>query len=104
MNKQLWARVVERDRGHCFICGGEGGEVHHVVARSQYGKKNAPLFEQEKNLVLLCRRCHSTIRHEFSVGSLLRKLADRYGYQYEDDYAPWLTDFVYAPYITLGRI
>jgi hypothetical protein len=56
------------------------------VARSQYGKRNAHLFEVEKNLVTLCWLCHHTIKTKITVGRLLQRMAESYGYEYGPEY------------------
>jgi len=48
----VYAYCVERDEHICIMCGKQGGELHHIVYRSQGGKHNT------NNLSTLCKTCH----------------------------------------------
>lgn len=52
------ARVHERDRGLCLICGSPAGHTHHILYRSQGGKHT------EANLASLCGVCHDRVHTE----------------------------------------
>ncbi|HZG16931.1 MAG TPA: HNH endonuclease [Candidatus Bathyarchaeia archaeon] len=50
---ETYAKVFERDKGKCVLCGRiDGLEAHHVIYRSQLGKGT------EDNIVMLCFQCH----------------------------------------------
>jgi len=52
------AAVIERDRV-CFDCGtGDQLELHHIIARSAFGKHNREQCWTEKNMIMLCADCH----------------------------------------------
>lgn len=50
--RKIRARIIERDRGLCQLCGNEGNHVDHIQERSQGGG------DEDDNLRLLCRNCN----------------------------------------------
>jgi 5-methylcytosine-specific restriction endonuclease McrA len=95
------AQVIERDRC-CFLCLLERDEirpieeVHHVVPRSRWGRKN-PRKHDVKNLVGLCHRCHGAHRPHVQAHTMvvyiLAQLRRLYGYEYQEpDYRRWATE------------
>jgi 5-methylcytosine-specific restriction endonuclease McrA len=63
--KDAKAKVLERDRGVCRLCGGPGNHVHHVFHRTEAEMNDHSL----KHLISLCGSCHSKI-HEIKVGQI----------------------------------
>jgi 5-methylcytosine-specific restriction endonuclease McrA len=51
-DEEIREYVCTRDDHLCVMCNAQGGEVHHIVFRSQ-GGTHAP-----NNLALLCNSCH----------------------------------------------
>ena len=51
-DEEIREYVCTRDNSLCVMCNGQGGEVHHIIFKSQ-GGTHAP-----NNLALLCNRCH----------------------------------------------
>ena len=90
--------VAERDKC-CFLCLHESGiispieSIHHVVARSKWGREDEAKHEV-RNLVGLCGKCHqyhkpyvSSFDMTVYILGLLHKL---HGYEYRDEkYAHW---------------
>ena len=50
VRKQIYSKFNER----CFLCGGYGEEIHHIIPRSE----DKRLINDPSNLVLLCHSCH----------------------------------------------
>ena len=44
--------VVARDKGLCCLCGKQGNDIAHYIARSHGG------LGIKQNLLVLCRSCH----------------------------------------------
>lgn len=57
MEEDLRNYVLARDEGRCLLCGGLGGDLHHVIYRSKLGKNLA------NNLATLCNKCHYKIHN-----------------------------------------
>ena len=51
--RKIRARIIERDRGLCQLCGNEGDSVDHIMPRIEGGT------DDDSNLQLLCRSCNS---------------------------------------------
>ena len=51
--RKIRARIIERDRGLCQLCGNEGDSVDHIMPRIEGGT------DDDYNLQLLCRSCNS---------------------------------------------
>jgi 5-methylcytosine-specific restriction endonuclease McrA len=74
-------RILERDGRECLVCGGMASAVHHVL-----GRKYPSLFLDERYLAAICWNCNrselaDTVQARID---LLEKLANLYGYEYED--------------------
>jgi len=80
--------VVERDGGHCILCGEPTGPPHHILPRKKGG-------HVKKNLCCLCLTCHKLAHGEGRDAPNMRDtrirlfniLQERYGYVYDDE--PW---------------
>jgi 5-methylcytosine-specific restriction endonuclease McrA len=85
--------VLERDPV-CFDCGKGGAlELHHVIARSKFGRNRKAECWQVRNLARLCPWCHrlkdkqaGSHTHAARVSHLAR-LREAFGYDYSDK--PW---------------
>ena len=85
--------VISRD-GHCVECHGYVGlELHHIVPRSHFGRKNKAECWTPRNMLMLCPDCHrlkdkqaGAHTHEARVRHIAL-LAERYGYDYSE--RPW---------------
>ena len=67
--KEVKAKVYERDKGKCIVCGAQGVPNAHVISRSHGG------LGIEQNIVTLCPRCHYEYDNgpkRISTGELLR--------------------------------
>jgi 5-methylcytosine-specific restriction protein A len=62
------ARILGRDAGMCYVCGGLASEIDHIVPVSLGGS------DDESNLAAICSRCH---RHKTAVESNTRKKSGR---------------------------
>lgn len=54
MKRETRNKVMKRAKGYCEICGNLGSEVHHKHYLT-FG------YENEEDLLYLCRRCHQEI-------------------------------------------
>ena len=68
-------------------------DVHHIVPRSLWGWTSEGKHDP-KNLIGVCRNCHSNHRPHIESKEMIRYLLgqmhDRYGYEYwEERYRPW---------------
>lgn len=84
LKEKLW---MKHD-GHCQICGKKidkfgHSQLHHVLSWWRF-----PLFEtDERNLMLLCRDCHSHIHREpFLETRMIKAKADELGINLKDYY------------------
>ncbi|WDU84225.1 HNH endonuclease [Caloramator sp. Dgby_cultured_2] len=69
MNAGLKQRVKERQGYHCYVCGGQGDDLHHIIHKSQ-----APeLRDYIDNLVFVCRECHNKIHHTPQLDKKLKR-------------------------------
>ena len=50
----------------CENCGGEGTDKHHIKTRGAGGP------DEDWNLILLCRKCHSEV-HTIGILTMLQK-------------------------------
>ena len=94
MNNTAGGRIHEREHGLCFVCFRQGTQVHHIVAKSQFGKKERALQEHEKNKCLLCDACHDDYANSHdNVVRLMGLMHDFYGYDYmEPKFRPWAAE------------
>jgi len=79
----VFEAVRRRDRGLCFSCGKPGEEIHHIVSRSLFTKGDKSR-DEERNLCLLCRKCHSESHCLNARRKLIQAMEKRHGYAYED--------------------
>ena len=84
--KDVIIKVKQRDNLRCLKCSNPGTDVHHIVPRSQFGKKDINR-DAIWNLCLLCRSCHSEAHTKGSRIELLGIMTLRYNYVY--DMYPW---------------
>ncbi|MAE82223.1 MAG: hypothetical protein CMB80_05785 [Flammeovirgaceae bacterium] len=75
--------VQKRDNHRCFLCRSAVDlEVHHIVPRSHFSKRDERMHE-EYNLCLLCRRCHSTAHTTTSREDIINKLKVKQPHYFE---------------------
>ena len=70
--------IYKRFDGLCFLCGGYGSEIHHIIPRSE----NKDLINEPSNLVLLCNSCHklvTNIKPLYWKEFLIDEVTKRYG-------------------------
>lgn len=82
---QIKAEVIRRESSKCFLCRRTGDDVHEIVPRSRFGRRNADLCFSMRNSVLLCRECHSESHTRAMRTRLIFGLEEKYGYSYEDE-------------------
>lgn len=79
---------MERDKGLCFgiesYCGRVAVDVHEVVPRSHFGAKTLDKCYEPRNRVCLCRDCHVRAHTLAARRAILRRMRERYGYDYDD--------------------
>jgi len=85
--KKVTLQVIQRDGGHCVLDGKPASEVHEIVPRSRFGRKNKALCYCMKNMVCLSRKPHAKAHTRPMRIALLTLLAEKYGYSYDDE--PW---------------
>lgn len=81
MNKRIW----KRDKGRCINCGSTNiyghpfkSGAHHILSRAI-----APTeYSEEKNLCLLCVKCHSSDADTTSFRKILFGKMKMYNYDY----------------------
>lgn len=42
----------------CEYCGAKANDIHHIIPRSKFGKKNKAEQDKITNLIALCRKHH----------------------------------------------
>lgn len=73
-------RIIDRDGGLCRECGGPGGEIHHVLYKSQGGRG---VFT---NGLLLCQICHRRVHHDVDLSNKwVARFIDLYGADFYKD-------------------
>jgi len=80
-------RVYIRDAGRCQVCREGGHEVHEIVPRSAFSSRTMPECFQEKNMIVICRKCHAKAASYEARRELLLKLRSMHGYDYSME--PW---------------
>jgi len=64
--------LFERARGHCELCGDEGGEMHHALSRR--------VPQDISNVLFCCRACHRDITNNRpSAVDVLQAQAGKFG-------------------------
>lgn len=68
--------IYKKYSGWCFLCGGYGEEIHHIIPRSE----DESLIDEPSNLVLLCKSCHYLVTNvrplywkEFFINEVTKK-------------------------------
>jgi 5-methylcytosine-specific restriction endonuclease McrA len=61
-NKRL--EVLQRDGYECYVCGGQAGQVDHIIPRVKGGN----VFDDD-NLAAICGRCNRAKGSRFFRGS-----------------------------------
>lgn len=85
--RRAYKEAAARDGRMCQRCGKHAWDVCHILPKGRYPSLRA----QVKNLICLCRSCHT--KHESYEGRciLLAYMQKRYGYEYtEDEYQGYL--------------
>jgi hypothetical protein len=87
LRKGVYPEVVERDGGKCQMCGRAGQEVHEICGRAKFSSRTMSACFQVKNMICLCRLCHSRAATVETRVRLLTLLHEKFGYNYGDP--PW---------------
>lgn len=87
MEDKVRREVLIRDGFRCRDCGVPTTEVHHIAARSMFGKNRLKDCWQPKNMITLCRECHEEAGHPVNRRKHLVLLHRCYQYDYSDQ--PW---------------
>lgn len=70
--------VLERDEYRCQYCGGNYQlEVHHIVYRSNFGKKRVADQELDSNKITLCKKHHEAAHEKRLIIVYLKSNLDR---------------------------
>ena len=56
----------------CEVCGSKSVDIHHIVYRSHFGKKEKNKQDDASNLIALCRSCHDKAHNEIYTKEFLR--------------------------------
>lgn len=87
--KQAKRQTAERD-GYpdvrCQVCNGRADDPAHILPRGRFPDLRA----DPRNIVWLCRKCHTA--HETREGrvALLELMRERYRYEYGPEYGEYL--------------
>ena len=58
-NKKEDRVVYRREKGRCLLCGSHHVDLpHHIIYKSHGG------IDDRKNMVLLCRKCHTMVHSD----------------------------------------
>ena len=61
----------------CELCGSVASDVHHVLARSKFGKKRKAEQDNVNNLVALCRLCHNKAHDNIVTKEFLLNIIEK---------------------------
>lgn len=65
--KHCREEIIARNRGLCQMCKKRPGtEVHHIIPLTDLNVDNDEIAIGDKNLMLLCKQCHDSIRKKGS--------------------------------------
>jgi len=56
----------------CEICHMPAHDIHHIIPRSKFGKKEKVNQDKINNLIALCRPCHENAHREWFTKSYLQ--------------------------------
>ena len=87
MEDRVRQEVLVRDQFRCRMCGKPSTEVHHIAARSMFGKNRVKDCWSAKNMITLCSECHGDAGHPVNRKKHLLLLYRVYQYDYSDQ--PW---------------
>ena len=57
VNKDIYNKVFERDKGQCRLCGSNQIQLHHIIYRSEDKSK----INDIDNCIMLCFKCHELV-------------------------------------------
>jgi 5-methylcytosine-specific restriction endonuclease McrA len=63
----------EQDILLCERCGKNANDIHHIEPRSKFGSKTKNIQDDIKNLIALCRECH-TLAHKINIKEDLKAI------------------------------
>lgn len=92
--KEIIPLIFKRERKRCIVCGSNQYlDIHEIVPRSRFGKLNIHQCFVLKNMVVICRSCHS-IAHTIDMRKkLIQLLEKKYNYSYtEQHYQSYLKE------------
>ena len=87
MEDRVHQEVLVRDQFRCRDCGKPTTEVHHIAARSMFGKNRIKDCWQVKNMITCCGEDHKDAGLPVNRKRHLLLLHKAYGYDYSDQ--PW---------------
>jgi 5-methylcytosine-specific restriction endonuclease McrA len=66
--------LVPGDFISCECCGSAATDIHHIIYRSHFGKKQRERRDNIGNLMALCRECHNKAHEEVYSREYLQKI------------------------------
>ena len=61
----------------CECCGAPSTDIHHIIFRSHFGKKEQHKCDDISNLVALCRDCHNKAHDEILSKEYLKEIHNK---------------------------
>ncbi len=55
----------------CEVCQCQAVDIHHIIPRSKFGKKEKHKQDKIENLIGLCRHCHDLAHDEILIKEML---------------------------------
>jgi predicted restriction endonuclease len=57
---------LDQNNISCEVCGLQAVDIHHIEARSKFGKKTKHLQDIIQNIIALCRNCHQNAHWQWT--------------------------------------
>lgn len=61
----------------CEVCGSQSIDIHHIIYRSHFGKKEREKCNDISNLMALCRECHNKAHNEIFKKEYLQEIHNK---------------------------
>lgn len=83
--------IAAADGRLCLFCGQRpASQIHHIIPRAFFGKRNVRLQEDFRNLALLCSLCHNSDKvSNFKARAILIKRKAERNPDYDYSVWPW---------------